>query len=88
MQDNFTASSNIDVFKFSFNQPYCIIKITYTYWKEKDGVFLGYLNEFPDRWTQRTDLENLIANLADLYKIFTQEEIPGIKQVAEFELVG
>ncbi|NEO95264.1 MAG: type II toxin-antitoxin system HicB family antitoxin, partial [Moorea sp. SIO3G5] len=23
------------------------MKITYTYWKEADGMFLGYLNEFP-----------------------------------------
>ena len=62
------------------------MKITYTYWKETDGMFLGYLNEFPDHWTQGTNLEDLITNLADLYKIFTQEEIPGIKRVAEFEL--
>lgn len=63
------------------------MKISYTYWKETDGMFLGYLNEFPDHWTQGTDIEDLIENLADLYKIFTQEDIPGIKQVAEFELV-
>ncbi len=25
------------------------MKITYTYWKEADGMFLGYLNEFPDQ---------------------------------------
>jgi hypothetical protein len=28
----------------------------------------------------------LIENLSDLYKTFTQEDIPGIKRVAEFEL--
>lgn len=50
------------------------------------GMFLGYLNEFPDHWTQGVDLEDLKENLADLYKIFTSEEIPGIKRVAEFEL--
>jgi predicted RNase H-like HicB family nuclease len=63
------------------------MKITYTYWKETDGIFLGYLNEFPDHWTQGTDREDLIENLADLYKTFTQEDIPGIRRVAEFELV-
>ena len=62
------------------------MKIPYTYWKESDGTFLGYLNEFPDHWTQGVDLEELIENLVDLYKTFTTEEIPGIKRVAEFEL--
>ncbi|NCR78409.1 MAG: type II toxin-antitoxin system HicB family antitoxin, partial [Microcystis aeruginosa K13-06] len=23
------------------------MRIPYTYWKESDGMFLGYLNEFP-----------------------------------------
>ena len=63
------------------------MKISYTYWQESDGMFLGYLNEFPDHWTQGIDLEELIENLADLYKTFTSEQIPGIKRVAEFELV-
>ena len=62
------------------------MKISYTYWKEADGMLLGYLNDFPNHWTQGVDIEELIENLADLYKIFTSEEIPGIKRVAEFEL--
>jgi len=62
------------------------MKISYTYWKESDGMFLGYLNEFPDHWTQGVDLEDLKDNLADIYKTFTSEEIPGIKRVAEFEI--
>lgn len=49
-------------------------------------MFLGYLNEFPDHWTQGTDLEELKENLADLYETFTNEEIPGIKRVAELEI--
>ena len=63
------------------------MQIIYTYWKENDGIFLGYLNEFPDHWTQGKDMEDLIENLADLYKTFTQEDIPGIRRMAEFELV-
>ncbi len=39
------------------------MKIAYTYWKEADGMFLGYLNEFPDHWTQGVDLEELKENL-------------------------
>ncbi|WP_437173772.1 type II toxin-antitoxin system HicB family antitoxin [Crocosphaera sp.] len=56
------------------------MKITYTYWRETDGMFLGYLNEFRDHWTQGVDLEELKENLADLYRTFTSEEIPGIKR--------
>ena len=63
------------------------MKISYTFWKESDGMFLGYLNQFPDHWTQGVDREDLIENLTDLYQIFTSEEISGIKRVAEFELV-
>ncbi|MEB3188932.1 MAG: type II toxin-antitoxin system HicB family antitoxin [Snowella sp.] len=62
------------------------MKITYTYWKETNGMYLGYLNKFSDHWTQGTDLEDLIENLADSYKIFTQKDIPVIKHVAEFKL--
>jgi predicted RNase H-like HicB family nuclease len=55
------------------------MKITYTF-EKKDGMFLRYLNEFPDYWAQGIDIEDLIENLADLYGTFTQEEILGIKQ--------
>ncbi|WP_375329467.1 type II toxin-antitoxin system HicB family antitoxin [Microcystis sp. BLCC-F210] len=50
------------------------MRIPYTYWKESDGMFLGYLNEFPDHWTQGVDLEELIENLIDLYRTFTGEQ--------------
>jgi len=62
------------------------MKIQYTYWQETDGTYLGHLNEFPDHWTQGADLEDLKENLIDLHKTFTEEEIPGIKRVAELEI--
>ncbi len=46
------------------------MKAKFTYWEE-DGWFLGYLNEFPDTWTQGKDLEDLRVHLLDLYKEFT-----------------
>jgi predicted RNase H-like HicB family nuclease len=61
-------------------------KVQYTYWQEKDGWFLGYLNEFPDHWTQGTSLEDLQENLRDLHGMFTKENIPGIKRVGELQL--
>ena len=36
---------------------------TFTYWRESDGRFLGYLNTYPDHWTQGDDLEDLKAQL-------------------------
>lgn len=59
----------------------------YTYWKETDGRYLGYLNQYPDHWTQGESLEDLKDHLRDLYETFGQEEIPGIKKEEELELV-
>ena len=43
------------------------MEISITYWKEKDGMFLGYLNDYPDHWTQGVDLQDLKEHLKDLY---------------------
>jgi predicted RNase H-like HicB family nuclease len=32
---------------------------SFTYWKESDGRYLGYLNDYPDHWTQGETLEDL-----------------------------
>ncbi|MEA1049440.1 type II toxin-antitoxin system HicB family antitoxin [Lamprobacter modestohalophilus] len=61
-------------------------KISYTYWKEKDGMYLGYLNNYPDHWTQGEDVEDLKTHLADLFDLFKSEEIIAIKQIAELEV--
>jgi predicted RNase H-like HicB family nuclease len=62
------------------------MKMQYTYWQENDGHFLGYLNEYPDHWTQGNDLEDLKEHLKDLYQEFSKESLPGIKRVAELEV--
>ena len=46
-----------------------------------DGKYLGYLNEYPDHWTQGEDLEDLKAHLRDLYQEFTVQDLPGIKKI-------
>ncbi|MFA7172959.1 MAG: type II toxin-antitoxin system HicB family antitoxin [Kiritimatiellia bacterium] len=61
------------------------MKIKYTFWKEKGGMYLGFLNDYPDHWTQGQDLTDLKANLQDLLVTFRSEEIPGIRKVAELE---
>jgi predicted RNase H-like HicB family nuclease len=42
-------------------------KQKYIYWQDED-MFLGYLEEYPDYWTQGTSLEELQQNLLDLYQ--------------------
>ena len=62
------------------------MKIQYTFWQEEDGKYLGYLNEYPDHWTQGEDLDDLKEHLMDLYQEFSHNFIPGIKKVAELEV--
>jgi hypothetical protein len=42
------------------------IKAKITYWPESDGKYLGYLNDYPDHWTQGEDLDDLKKHLRDL----------------------
>jgi len=57
------------------------MEVSITYWREKDGIYLGYLNEYPDHWTQGMDLQDLKDHLKDLYYLFnTDDVLPGIKK--------
>ena len=56
------------------------------YWQE-DEWWLGYLEEFPDYWTQGESLEDLKDHLRALYLDLTSRELPGIRRVAELTLV-
>lgn len=62
------------------------MKARVTYWQESDGKYLGYLNDYPDHWTQGEDINDLRENLRDLYKLFSAEHIPGIKKEEELEV--
>ena len=48
-------------------------------------MFLGYLNDYPDHWTQGESLQDLKDHLRDLHETFTSGTIPGIKKVEELE---
>lgn len=63
------------------------MKIKFTFWKESDGRYLGYLNSHPDHWTQGDNLDDLKDHLRDLYQMFSAEDIPGIRKVEELEIV-
>lgn len=62
------------------------MKAKVTYWMESDGRYLGFLNDYPDHWTQGEDLEDLKARLRDLFELFAQEPIPGIRKELELEI--
>ena len=55
------------------------------YW-EDDGAWLGYLQDYPDYWTQGETLEDLREHLRDLYRDITSGQIPGIRRVEELEV--
>ena len=63
-----------------------MIKQKYVYWKD-DDTWLGYLDEFPDYWTQGKTEDDLREHLADLYKELTSGTIPNVRRVAELDIV-
>ena len=60
-------------------------KIKFTYWREADDKYLGYLNEFPDQWTQGETLEDLKDHLRDLQDLFSDEALAGVRHESELE---
>jgi hypothetical protein len=56
--------------------------VKFVYWHEVDA-WLGYLQEYPDYWTQGETLEDLQEHLKDLYADLTSGQIPGIRKVGE-----
>ena len=61
------------------------MKIRYLYWQE-ENMLLGYLEEFPDYWTQGESLEDLQEHLKDLYNDLTSGAIPNVRRSAELEV--
>ena len=60
-------------------------KKRFVYWKE-DDMWVGYLEEYPDYWTQGESLEELKENLKDLYKDLTSGSIPCVRKVDGLEV--
>ena len=61
------------------------MKKKYVYWQD-DDMWLGYLEEYPDYWTQGETEEDLKENLLDIYQELTSGSIPNIRKVAELEV--
>ncbi|MEH2234473.1 MAG: hypothetical protein V7K71_33425 [Nostoc sp.] len=49
----------------------------YVYWQDEE-MWLGYLEEYPDYWTQAETENELKDNLTDIYKELTSGTIPNV----------
>ena len=57
----------------------------YVYWQH-EGTWIGYLQEFPDYWTQGQSRDELEENLKDLWQDLTSGAIPEVRRVAELRV--
>jgi hypothetical protein len=57
----------------------------YTYWQDEE-MWLGYLEEFPDYWTQGETRQELEENLRDILQELTSGSIPCVRRVAELQI--
>ena len=54
----------------------------YIYWQD-ETMFIGYLEAYPDYWTQGETIEALAENLLDIYKeIFYDLEITLVRRAS------
>ncbi len=60
--------------------------VKYVYWQE-DDAWLGYLQDYPDYWSQGQSLDDLIEHLRDLYADVNSGHIPGVRKVGELTVI-
>ena len=56
--------------------------VKYVHWQEGDA-WLGYLQDYPDYWTQGETRDDLLDHLKDLYLDLAGGHIPGARKVGE-----
>ena len=59
--------------------------VRYVYWQE-DDMWIGYLEAFPDYWTQGESLDDLKEHLKDLHSDLASDAIPNIRRISELEV--
>ena len=57
----------------------------YVYWEDQ-GMWIGYLEEYPDYMSQGESLEELKENLKDIYSDLSSGDIPCVRRVAELKV--
>ena len=63
--------------------PSSTVKIVY--W-QRDGFWVGHLQEYPDYQTQGETLDDLKAHLRELHDDLTGGQIPGVRKLEEMAL--
>jgi hypothetical protein len=61
------------------------MKVRIVYWQH-NGDWLGYLEDFPEYWTQGDTFEELAEHLRDLYADLSDERIPDVRKTTELEV--
>ena len=61
------------------------MKQKYVYWQD-DGMWLGYLEEYPDYWTQGESEQELRTNLIDIFKDLSSGAVPYVRRIAELDV--
>jgi hypothetical protein len=61
------------------------LSVRFVHWQEGDA-WLGYLEEFPDYWTQGANLEDLREHLRDLHHDLTAGVIPNVRRVSQLKI--
>ena len=59
--------------------------VKFVHWQDGDA-FLGYLQDYPDYWTQGETLDDLKAHLVELHQDIASGELTGIRRVDELVL--
>jgi predicted RNase H-like HicB family nuclease len=49
------------------------MELAYTYWEGESGWLVGYLNNYPEQWTQGKDIKELEEMLLDIYENIQEE---------------
>lgn len=57
-------------------------RISYVYWQDGDQ-WLGYLQDYPDYWTQGDSFDDLKDHLRDLFEDVTHGQLDGVRKVDE-----
>jgi hypothetical protein len=59
--------------------------IKFVYYQE-DGMWTGWLEEYPDYRTQGTTIEELKENLKDIYKDINGGKVPNVRRIVELAI--
>lgn len=60
--------------------------VKYVHWQEAADAWFGYLQDFPDYWTQGETLDDLLDHLRDLYADLSGGHVPGARKVGELAI--